>query len=134
MIKPYYLGDIFVSTRRRSARYYAIELFTHFRSLISVHSLPFTHFCSLSLFTRSQSVTCILSQQNKFNTPKHLVPTIPTILNCPLNNGYKKKFINIEILDFATFTQMLHIELQCNVGNMRGKNYLVYICIEIRIT
>ena len=40
---------IFVSTR--SARYYAIELFTHFRSLISVHSFPFTHFCSLTSVT-----------------------------------------------------------------------------------
>ena len=41
------------------------------------------------------------------------------------------KFINIEILDFATFTQMLNIELQCNVGNMRGKNYLVYIYVYV---
>ena len=29
-------------------------------SLISVHSFPFTHFCSLSLFTCSQSTTCII--------------------------------------------------------------------------
>ena len=50
-----------------------------------------------------------------------------------------KKFINIEKLDFATFTPMLNIELQCNVRNVQEKITLyiyiyICICIEIRVT
>ena len=49
---------IFVSMR--SDRYYVIDMFTHFGSLISVH-------CSLSLFTSSQSATCIIKLRHLYS-------------------------------------------------------------------
>ena len=43
-----------------------------------------------------------------------------------------KKFINIEKLDFATFTPMLNIELQRSVRNMREK-IILYIYIIYKV-